>query len=989
MISPADADTTTTDAHEVDLSVGENVITATVTAEDGSTTTYTATVTRAAEAPSDDATLSSLSLSNVILVKPDGTTGFAPQTKAYTASVPFDIDPNTAGVQDETTVSATAASGGSTPAITPADANATDDGHQVALNVGANVIRLSVTEGSVTNTYTVTVTRIANNDASLASLSLSAGELSPKFAAGTTAYTASVPNDTNATSDGVQSSITITAAAVSGASVQLITPGAFDSDAGTSTLDNLAVDTATRFTVTVVAADGTTQQSYTVTATRAKSSVSSLSAFSLDGISLTPDFAPATTSYTGSTGNDDDQTAVTATATSNTAAPVVISPTDADTSTTDAHEVDLSVGENVITATVTAEDGSTTTYTATVTRAALPVSGDSSLSAFSLSGVQFANSVGTNVSFVSGTTSYMANVDKFVTSTNVTATASDAASGPTGAGATVVILPADADATADGHQVNLELGENTISAIVTSSDGSSITTYTAEVIRAYGGATLTALSLSGVTLSPDFSAAVTSYSGSVAHTVANTTVTTTAVAGATTAIQGADGTAISDADGNEDGLQAALAAGSNTINVVVTSSDGTAQTTYTVKVFKVHATAHLTALSLGDGVALSPAFAAGTIAYTADVGNETMQVTVTSTAVTGATTAIQDADGMAIEDADADTDGHQVNLALGANTIKVAVSAGTGNAAVTTTYTVVVTRGASTDATLSALSLSGITLAPAFNADTTSYTANVANAVANTTVTATATHTGATVSAPSGQVALAEGGNTITVTVTAADGTTTKTYTVVVAREVVKKVAVPGPTVTQTRTVTRTVTETVEVPAPPNVIGGTGMAMATEADGRVLITRHDGGPSLAIDIGGFIRDESMGQTYQVVRRADGAIVRQWVSPNSPLVYQIPWAVVNTQFTVPVGVILTIPLDDQSGSEGQLARRFDGGDDRIFSYDAGQWRHVPDIPTLQALGLYWCDVTAADSGFFDRISIGPAHPASDQPARSDYPNCSTG
>ena len=202
-------------------------------------------------------------------------------------------------------------------------------------------------------------------------------------------------------------------------------------------------------------------------------------------------------------------------------------------------------------------------------------------------------------------------------------------------------------------------------------------------------------------------------------------------------------------------------------------------------------------------------------------------------------------------------------------------------------------------------------------------------------------------------------------------------------------VHVPGPTVTQTVTQTVTRTETVTVPAPPNVIGGTTMAMAAEVDGRVLITRHDGGPSLAIDIGGFIRDESMGQTYQVVRRADGAIVRQWVSPNSPLVYQIPWAVVNTQFSVPVGVILAIPLDDQVGSEGQLARRFDGGDDRIFSYDAGQWRHVPDIPTLQALGLYWCDVTAADSGFFDRISIGPAHPASDQPARSDYPNCSTG
>ena len=183
-----------------------------------------------------------------------------------------------------------------------------------------------------------------------------------------------------------------------------------------------------------------------------------------------------------------------------------------------------------------------------------------------------------------------------------------------------------------------------------------------------------------------------------------------------------------------------------------------------------------------------------------------------------------------------------------------------------------------------------------------------------------------------------------------------------------------------------------EVPAPAasNVVGGTRAATATEVNGQVMITRHDGGASLVVNLGGFIRDDSFGQTYQVVRRADGAIVRQWVSPDSPLVYQIPWAVVNSQFSVPVGVVGAIPLDDQSGAPGQLVRRFDGGDDRIFSYDGmAGWRHVPDIPTFQALGLYWCDVTAADAGFFDRINIGSPHAATDMPARSDYPSCSTG
>ena len=98
----------------------------------------------------------------------------------------------------------------------------------------------------------------------------------------------------------------------------------------------------------------------------------------------------------------------------------------------------------------------------------------------------------------------------------------------------------------------------------------------------------------------------------------------------------------------------------------------------------------------------------------------------------------------------------------------------------------------STDATLSTLALSGVTLSPAFDADTETYTASVANSVATTTVTAMATDAGATVAfTPSTdadavtsdhQVNLDVGATTITATVTAADGMTTKTYTVVVTR---------------------------------------------------------------------------------------------------------------------------------------------------------------------------------------------------------------
>ena len=93
----------------------------------------------------------------------------------------------------------------------------------------------------------------------------------------------------------------------------------------------------------------------------------------------------------------------------------------------------------------------------------------------------------------------------------------------------------------------------------------------------------------------------------------------------------------------------------------------------------------------------------------------------------------------------------------------------------------------SADATLSDLSLSGVTFTPAFAPKTTSYRAIVGNSVSATTVTAVTTHDKATrkiliggVQDLDADVDLAVGDNTITVEVTAEDGVATKTYTVAV-----------------------------------------------------------------------------------------------------------------------------------------------------------------------------------------------------------------
>jgi alpha-tubulin suppressor-like RCC1 family protein len=170
-------------SQSIPLSVGNNTITVLVSAQDGTTTkTYTVTVTRAA---SNVATLSSLTLSNGTL-----SPTFAAATTAYTASVANSVSAitltptlsdSTAGVK----VNGTAVTSGSASQSIP-------------LNVGSNTINVIGTaqDGTTTSSYTLVITRFSNV-ATLSSLTLSNGALSPSFSTNTTTYTAAVANTIN------------------------------------------------------------------------------------------------------------------------------------------------------------------------------------------------------------------------------------------------------------------------------------------------------------------------------------------------------------------------------------------------------------------------------------------------------------------------------------------------------------------------------------------------------------------------------------------------------------------------------------------------------------------------------------------------------------------------------------------------------------------------------------------------------------------------
>lgn len=424
----------------------------------------------------------------------------------------------------------------------------------------------------------------------------------------------------------------------------------------------------------------------------------------------------------------------------------------------------LSGAPHTVTATATDQAGNTSASSAP--RAFAVGSTDASLSGLTLSqGVL-------SPAFASGTTSYTASVANAVTSLNVTPTTND--------GMATLTVNGVARASGAATAVPLSVGVNTITVVITASDGVSTSTYTVTVTRAPSAvSTLSSLGLSAGTLSPSFSSGTTSYSASVANGV--TSVTLTPTASEPNAVITVNGSGVT--SGGPSG-PLSLLVGANVLTVAVTAQDGVTTSTYTVTVTRApSAVSTLSNLSLSSGT-LSPTFASGTTSYATTVPNAVTAITVTPT-VTDANATVT-VNGAAVVSGAASA---SIPLSPGANTITLVATAQDGVS--TGTYSVVVTREASSVATLSNLSLSSGTLSPAFSSGTAGYTASVGNAVTSVTVTPTVTDATATVTvngvattsgSPSAALPLAVGLNTVAVVSTAQDGVTTRTYTVTITR---------------------------------------------------------------------------------------------------------------------------------------------------------------------------------------------------------------
>ena len=135
--------------------------------------------------------------------------------------------------------------------------------------------------------------------------------------------------------------------------------------------------------------------------------------------------------------------------------------------------IPLAVGANALTVEVTAQDGTTKTYTVTVTREAQELSSNANLSALTAEagtdGNWSALDIGT---FSEGTTEYSAAVPHGTTDVRLTATAADSnATLKAGAGSN---LSAVSSGSASGA-IALDVGANTLSVEVTAEDGTTRT----------------------------------------------------------------------------------------------------------------------------------------------------------------------------------------------------------------------------------------------------------------------------------------------------------------------------------------------------------------------------------------------------------------------------------------------------------------------------------------------------------------------------------
>lgn len=421
---------------------------------------------------------------------------------------------------------------------------------------------------------------------------------------------------------------------------------------------------------------------------------------------------------------------------------------------------------------------------ATFTITATNVDGGSTSTNLSISVITSNNSSLSGINLNIGTLTPNFNTSTYNYSSSVGSGTNSITITPVGSNSAATITVNGAALNNGVATVNLVTGTNTVTVVVTADDGVATNTYSLIVTKAAtisNDASLGGFTLSTGTISPNFNTSTYNYTSSVGANTNSIVISPSGTnAQATITVNGAALT--------NGGATVNLISGTNTITVVVTAEDGIVTRSYTLIVTKTNSlstNANLSNLVLSNAT-LSSNFVNSTVSYTSSVPYGTTSVTILPT-LSDPLASIKVNNVTVANGASSNA----INLAIGANTINVVVTAEDGTS--TKTYSVIITRAAaSAVATLSGFVINIGTLSPSFNAGIYNYTANVGSGTSSVTITpsgsngqAVITVNGSVLTNGGATINLVTGTNTITVVVTAEDGVTTKSYVVIISRAAV------------------------------------------------------------------------------------------------------------------------------------------------------------------------------------------------------------
>ena len=325
---------------------------------------------------------------------------------------------------------------------------------------GTNTLEFAVTaQDKVTvKKYTVNVIKqgIIEDSAKLKGLSINVGVLSPVFDKNVFSYTVAVDN-------------TVDKCLISAETEDSTATYTINANGGLITLGSqIALNVGNNdVTIDVVLKDK--KESYKLVINRATPNLSNnanLSSLSFDNLSISPIFDKNTVTYQASVGNAVTSTKLSFATDFNTATAIVKKGTELIVSP---YNISLTVGDNPIDVEVTAEDGkSKKTYTIVVNRATIIVSNNANLSSLSLSSG--------SITFNKNTLSYNTTVVNSVSSVTLTAKVEDS-------NATIKINDVAVNSNVTSPQLPLNVGDNTITVIVTAEDQTTQKVYTIVIKR--------------------------------------------------------------------------------------------------------------------------------------------------------------------------------------------------------------------------------------------------------------------------------------------------------------------------------------------------------------------------------------------------------------------------------------------------------------------------------------------------------------------------